>query len=112
MVVPLITFVLVVWELVMIDSVAQPSAVLKLVVNSVTSAAIVLPVKRAAATREKSLIFFMVVKILEFVIRVYLEFVMIAENLQVGYNPKMKIRSCGVNKEDVFVRCIWCQRAN
>ena len=54
----------------MIDSVDQPSAVLKLVVNSVTSAAIVLPVKRAAATREKSLIFFMVVKILEFVIRV------------------------------------------
>ena len=68
MVVPLITFVLVVWALVIIDSVDQPSAVLKLVVNSVTSAAIVLPAKRAAATKEKSLIFFMVVKILEFVI--------------------------------------------
>ena len=60
MVVPLITFVLVVWDFVMIDSVDQPSAVLKLVVNSVTSAAIVLPAKSAAATKEKSLIFFMI----------------------------------------------------
>ena len=81
-------------------------------VVGVNAAAIVLPAKRVAATREKSLIFFMVVKILEFVIRVYLEFVMIAENLHVGYHPKMKMRSYGVKKEDVFVRCIWCQRAN
>ena len=58
-----------------------------------------LPAKRVAATREKSLIFFMVVKILEFVIRVYLEFVMIAENLHVGYHPKMKMRSYGVKKK-------------
>ena len=39
-------------------------------VVGVNAASIVLPAKRVAATREKSLIFFMVVKILEFVIRV------------------------------------------